>query len=284
MKYTTRASDNASSNRLQIITARFVSIDNWTHKDLRAPYWRLYWNKDKAAEITRIGQRITLGPERIVLIPPETNFAAVCPQPMQHFYVHFICTSVYRKNEFICLPINKERRSILNYLISIHSELGQEWRLLELVAHCLSSLPRNDWFLAGQRVHLQLKPALDLLEANLPKPTTTARLAAAAGMNTNAFIRQFTGHYGCTPGFYQRQRRIDSACILLHHADVSIDAIAEVCGFCDRHHFSKVFKQIRKLAPAEFRRHKPLSSESSPPSQGAKFQLDWLDGYKHHHY
>jgi len=44
------------------------------------------------------------------------------------------------------------------------------------------------------------------------------------------------------------------SCRLLHHSELSIKQIAERTGFCDRGHFSRVFRGERGLGPAEFRK------------------------------
>jgi len=41
---------------------------------------------------------------------------------------------------------------------------------------------------------------------------------------------------------------------MLHYSGRDIKAIAEDTGFCDRYHFSRIFKQLRGVSPAEFRR------------------------------
>lgn len=45
-----------------------------------------------------------------------------------------------------------------------------------------------------------------------------------------------------------------TACLMLHHSDKNIDEIAEVCGFCDRFHFSHAFTRSRGNTPGRFRR------------------------------
>lgn len=52
---------------------------------------------------------------------------------------------------------------------------------------------------------------------------------------------------------YSARRRIGIACSLLHRSNLSMDEVAQQTGFCDRYHFSKVFKQIRGVSPGTFR-------------------------------
>jgi AraC-like DNA-binding protein len=70
-------------------------------------------------------------------------------------------------------------------------------------------------------------------------------------------MRLFRANAGMSPQLYSRIRRIEKACILLHYSDLDIKEIASETGFCDRFHFSRVFKKMRKVGPSEFRRRMP---------------------------
>jgi len=48
--------------------------------------------------------------------------------------------------------------------------------------------------------------------------------------------------------------RINAASLMLLHDAKSIDEIAEVNGFYDRAHFSKVFRRYRHCGPATYRK------------------------------
>ena len=73
-------------------------------------------------------------------------------------------------------------------------------------------------------------------------------------MNIYALIRLFRERTGLTPAMYARERRIEVACVLLHHSAKSIEEIASACGFCDRYHFTHAFIRSRKTSPAAFRK------------------------------
>ena len=80
-----------------------------------------------------------------------------------------------------------------------------------------------------------------------------AALAREMGMNTNAFIRKFRQAIGHTPHQYLLRLRIEQACGWLRMEALTMDQIAEAAGFCDRFHFSRVFKQVMGVSPAKFR-------------------------------
>ncbi len=51
---------------------------------------------------------------------------------------------------------------------------------------------------------------------------------------------------------------------MLSHSEISIKDVAEATGFCDRYHFSRVFKQLRGVGPAEYRQQAKRILEAKP--------------------
>ena len=60
---------------------------------------------------------------------------------------------------------------------------------------------------------------------------------------------------------YLRRQRIEAACAdLLSHED-DLEAIAERYGFCDRYHFSRIFRAEIGLPPITWRRQQSAATE-----------------------
>ena len=72
-------------------------------------------------------------------------------------------------------------------------------------------------------------------------------------MSVNTLLRRFREQIGCSPQAFLTDCRLQKACVLLDHTSQSIEQIAEACGFCDRYHFSKVFKAHYRCGPAAYR-------------------------------
>ena len=87
------------------------------------------------------------------------------------------------------------------------------------------------------------------------------KLAGIVNMAPNSFARLFKQRTGQTPQAYIRKIRIDNACRLLHHSELSISTIAEECGFSDRYYFTKVFSDATSVGPAQYRKRFLLSRE-----------------------
>jgi len=74
---------------LNLLLYTCATFTEWDFDDLSAPYWRLYWNADPGASIRHDGVDTELLPHRLVLIPPNTAFAATIKGSVRHFFAHF---------------------------------------------------------------------------------------------------------------------------------------------------------------------------------------------------
>ncbi|MDD5728097.1 MAG: AraC family transcriptional regulator [Victivallales bacterium] len=81
-------------------------------------------------------------------------------------------------------------------------------------------------------------------------------MAHIAGLSVNSFARLFKEQTGISPQSFILRRRIEKACILLHHTSASIDIIAESCGFTNRYYFSRMFRKEINISPAAYRKRK----------------------------
>ncbi|MNW28832.1 HTH-type transcriptional activator Btr [compost metagenome] len=80
------------------------------------------------------------------------------------------------------------------------------------------------------------------------------QLARNHGISSVYLRKLFHTHEGCSPKQYLDSIRYQNALRLLLHSDLSIQWIAEACGYTDEFHFSKVFKRITGLAPSKYRK------------------------------
>ena len=80
------------------------------------------------------------------------------------------------------------------------------------------------------------------------------KLAAAAGMSVNHFIRIFQHEQGPTPMKFVRRLVINKAINLLAYSSLSLLQISEMLNFPDQHTFSRSFKRETGLAPGHYRR------------------------------
>ncbi len=110
----------------------------------------------------------------------------------------------------------------------------------------------------------QLRPVLRYIDAHLEEPLDNARLAAFVHASESHFIRIFRRVVGCTPARHVQERRVAHAAELLARTNLTIDEIAERCGFANRFHFSRVFAQRMVEPPGRYRALKGARSELAP--------------------
>jgi transcriptional regulator GlxA family with amidase domain len=99
-----------------------------------------------------------------------------------------------------------------------------------------------------------LAGVLDWAAAHLQEDLSVVRLADRAAMSERTFARRFRDETGTTPKHWVLTQRLALAEQLLEAGAVSIDEVAERCGFGSaamlRHHFAR----LRSTTPTAYRR------------------------------
>lgn len=117
------------------------------------------------------------------------------------------------------------------------------------------------WVVEAWTAHRRRQPADDdrleharrLLAADLDQRQRPRDIAAALGMEHDAFRRWFRRHTGSAPAAYRDSARLAAAQTLLAGTDLDIAAVATRTGFSDRFAFSKRFRAATGEPPAAFR-------------------------------
>ena len=120
---------------------------------------------------------------------------------------------------------------------------------LELVASVSRHLNRKRLHAVPQ----WLARVRDRLHDEHAKPVRMYALARDAGVHPVYLARAFRERFGCSPGEYLRQRRIDLACAELADTERSIAAIALDAGFASPSHFATAFRAVIGLSPRDYR-------------------------------
>lgn len=272
---------------VRVLRCDYWLLQVWNHANLAAPYWRLYWNGENGAEVVLGNARYALGPECMVLIPPQTPFTtrfngvgvAVptdnvmtgCPvaewretagrgNVVHHLFVHFLVGAPGERvaPRIITLPVDEQSRQQIALLLPELSVDSEGWgraaayALHALLYGALARLPAALWPAAPADPRVQR--VLRAIEEDYAKPFTNEDFGELVSMHPKALVRLFKTQLQLTPQAYLLRIRMEQASILLHHGDESIEVIAERSGCCDRHHFSKLFKRVYGIGPASYRR------------------------------
>ncbi len=129
------------------------------------------------------------------------------------------------------------------------------------VARYLVVYLRRDGVQAQTSVYLEYRTHLhsgvhrvqDRLSQNVSSKTKLESLAAIANMSPRGLTKAFKQHTGLTPLEYQQKLRLELAAQLMNNPRLSIDAIAERCGFEDSRHFRRLWQSHHGASPSSTR-------------------------------
>ena len=96
--------------------------------------------------------------------------------------------------------------------------------------------------------------ALAFIRENAARPILVGDVAAHAGISRRVLERRFTETLGRTPGGYIAGLRLDHVKTLLIETDLSIDEVAERCGFGSPEYMTYVFRTELDTTPLRYRR------------------------------
>jgi AraC-like DNA-binding protein len=235
----------------------------WNYTKHTAPFWRLYWNRTPGASIWLDGTETPLAPSAAIVIAPDTPYDKSTTRPVEHFHIHFtpggFLDDKIRRRIFV-LKLRPDIRDSMNTMVDCLAGNNLDSRLLTegmyVVSWALREVAARMPALACVNPHLARVD--EFIVRNLSAAIENDQLARAACMNIDSFIRFFKKETGLTPQRYITNKRVLRASDLLHSPDLTIDEIAEQCGFCDRNYFTTVFTRLKGMGPAEYRKRRDI--------------------------
>lgn len=271
---------------IRLHCCRYWMLSEWDCLNMASPFWRLYFNSYGNALVEYNGISTKLTSDKILLIPPNTSFSSILKNSSKE-QKNIVGKKIEGKNEIeeIAQTGNADH-------LFIHFNLGTTYDYVRQGIYCLDSAGKidlleeiKDYCILGDNsfnfkkcatvnslIFMLLKdiPVGDFALLKLDKRVTDAMyyidkhvgetisnkmLSDRANMVENSFARLFKENTGSSIQQYIKRKRIDKALIELHHSNADITEIASVCGFSDRFHFSKVFKELMGISPVSYKKN-----------------------------
>ena len=104
-----------------------------------------------------------------------------------------------------------------------------------------------------RKVHVRLQNIFNYVEQNFQEEINIKKVAAIAHLTVPAFCNYFKKIMHITFTDFINQYRIEQACMMLQQ-EKSIGEVCFECGFNNVPYFNKVFKNIVKKTPSEFKK------------------------------
>jgi len=116
---------------------------------------------------------------------------------------------------------------------------------------------------AGELAGWQVQRLRVYIDNHLSDTIHVKDLSGIARRSTGHFCRAFKRTFGQTPHAYVTARRVARAKSLMLESQEQLSVIAQLCGFTDQPHLSKLFRQSTGETPAAWRRHRTLEDEEA---------------------
>ena len=100
-----------------------------------------------------------------------------------------------------------------------------------------------------------MREAITFIESNYQKDISVDEMAKKSGLNRSYFSRLFKETFGESPQQFLIRYRINKACDLLKHTQMSIADISKAVGYDNQLHFSRAFKNTLNISPTEYRKN-----------------------------
>jgi AraC family transcriptional regulator of arabinose operon len=232
---------------------------DWNFPGVRSPYWRLYYNHDWGSLVRFSKREISLGPDRVVIIPEDVLFDCVGEAGTSHLWMHFspLRHAVASLAEPAIIPITAGLSAAIADLVTAHRAPRPEVGLQHLY-HSASALIHASFAMLrmplGRAYPDRLAAIVAHIDGNPGDDLANPRLAHDAAMSVETFIRWFKKHVKVTPAAYVTRSRVRAAARLLVLSERGIDDIAVETGFPNRYYLSRVFSAHMGCGPATFRR------------------------------
>lgn len=283
---------------LQLLCCRYWWLSNWEFREQAFPYWRIYYNKQPGAYVVANGVEMELLPEYLYVISPNTHYATFLhsneiPQEgfkltggrisdltsseeqqlllsgaVEQLFIHFTIGYPYDNatSGIYKFPLTDNLRKKVETIIKqIKTNTSQfDFRgylfIQTFICEILSCFESTHWDLGNKDV--RVLRIISYIEANIRKKLSCDMLAEQVCMAKNSFAKIFKQTTGSPLHRFVQQKRIETACSLLAHSDMSIEQIAHCSGFLNRYHFSRVFENCMRTSPAKYRREITYSNHT----------------------
>ena len=245
---------------LEVLTMGYLRGDAaWRYFSIDSPFNRLYLIRSGEARIVGPLGDTPMRAGRAYLVPAGGTFDYICDRAFEKAYFHFRLEHFYGLDAFRdapgCLELPMERSEI-----DLAVERAERGALADAVACSSLVLALSARFLE-QMGEPDREPEVAAYRGLGPylKRKLSARLgpddlAAALGMETARFEREFKARMGMTPTAYIKGHLERRAKELLASSDLSVKEIAGELGFRDEFYFSRFFKRRAALPPSAYRK------------------------------
>lgn len=206
------------------------------------------------------GHHYIAGSNQILLLDCRQPHYYYCNDSVEFLWFHFTGNNSIQYVEFLNKQndmiysgnhidqLREHFDAVLSYaMISPLNEHRVSMNILQILAKLAA--PAQHIFVSNHFIN----PAVQYINAHYEEPIDLAELAAACNVSPSQLIRNFKKYLNCTPHNYLLGYRLRQSKQLLVTTSMSIEEIAEKCGFNSASHYARAFRAKETISPSEFR-------------------------------
>lgn len=264
-------------HRLWELTPRIRQYRYWHRKERfdlyedRYPGWMLFAVEDGAFRYEVQDRRGTASFGDLVFCPPHIPFRRETISPLSF---HFIMFDWHDPNGNLLEALGHDGPIPIGKItVADRQRLASDYERLKITAgqpHSLrhpwtDHLLKDIWYLycseSNQAIYAEaivkdplMVRAADLLKRHAYGPFSIKSLADTLGLSPVQFTRRFKRAHNMPPTDYLTRLRLQKACSLLVTTAMTLDQIAERCGYENGFYLSRVFSKKIEMSPTQYRR------------------------------
>ena len=276
---------------LKIHCCRYWWLKNWEYSTLSFPFWRIYHNTRPGGIIQYRERTYRMMPDEIYLIAPNTDYSSriegnsiplhehcLCGGSLdslsererealqaegviRHLFIHFTLGFPYDNALTGVFPLRltdnvQAKVDFLQRYLSANEQaatfsLEALLQIRALVCEVLLGIDKSLW--QPSATDARIAQTIRYIENHCEENLSNDLLADKACMAVNSFSRLFRDETGVSLQKFVKRKRIDYACMLMTHTDMSIEEITAKTGFSNRFHFTRVFREVMTITPGKYR-------------------------------
>ncbi len=190
--------------------------------------------------------------------------------PWSIYWIHYSGTKSGIYARFACqpLPIERSKTSRISDRVDLFAEIfrnldrGFSSETMEYVNLCLPHLLASFTHLSQFRLIREpgekdtVAQSINFMLENVTKKLKLEEIASETSLSASHYSRLFLNRTGHSPIDYFIQLKIQRACRLLDNPGWMIADVAREMGFDDQFYFSRVFRKVMGMSPAEYRKRR----------------------------